>query len=79
MTTQLDRPALEAMLRAKLVELIELSMEHHIDIMTLIDDALHIADYESIARRNTRHVRLPPRGRGRAKRKLPSLRRSGAA
>jgi len=33
--------------RSKLVELIDLCVEHRIDIMTLIDDALHIADPES--------------------------------
>jgi hypothetical protein len=46
MTTQLDRRALETMLRDKLVELIELSVEHGIDIESLIDQALRIADPE---------------------------------
>jgi hypothetical protein len=41
------RREIEDLIRAKLIALIELSVEHRIDIMTLIFDALHIADPES--------------------------------
>jgi hypothetical protein len=37
----------EDLIRAKLIELIDLSVKHGIDIQTLIDDALHICDPES--------------------------------
>ena len=47
MSKQLDRPEIEAMLRAKLIELIELSCEHGIDIQSLMNEALHICDPES--------------------------------
>ena len=37
-----NRREIEDLIRAKLIELIDLSVEHGIDIQTLIDDALHI-------------------------------------
>ena len=37
----------EDLIRAKLIELIDLCVERRIDVQTLIDDALHICDPES--------------------------------
>jgi hypothetical protein len=47
MSTQIDRPAIQAFIRAKLIELIELSCEHGIDIQSLMNEALHHCDPES--------------------------------
>ena len=47
MSTQLDRPAIKAFIRAKLIELIRLSSEHGIDIQSLMYEALHMCDRES--------------------------------
>jgi hypothetical protein len=46
MPQQLERPEVEAMIRAKLVELIQLAAEHAIDIQTLIYKTLARCDPE---------------------------------
>jgi hypothetical protein len=42
-----NRREIEDLIRAKLIELIELGMEHHIPVQTLMFQALDIADPES--------------------------------
>jgi hypothetical protein len=46
MPQQLERPEVEVMIRAKLVELIQLAAEHAIDIQTLMHEALDFCDPE---------------------------------
>jgi hypothetical protein len=46
MTTPLERREVEAMIRAKLVELIQLAAEHGIDIQTLMHKTLARCDPE---------------------------------
>ncbi len=43
---QLTRPEVKAMLKAKLIELIHLAVEHGIDIQTLMHEALDHCDPE---------------------------------